>query len=59
MPSKKFQGELSAFLRLLNLQQMSGALDETVVISALESERSVRGVNAGLSLTHFEVGSPE
>jgi len=43
MPSKEFHGESSAFLRLLDLEQMSRAFDEAVVIAALDPERLVAG----------------
>jgi hypothetical protein len=45
MPREKFRSEPSAFLRLFDLEQMTCALDEAVVVAAFEAERLVRGAS--------------
>jgi hypothetical protein len=50
MPRKKIHCESSAFFWFLDLEQMASALDEAVVIAALDPERLVRGTRPGSSV---------
>ena len=58
MSSEEFHGESSAFLRLLDLEQMSRAFDEAVVIAALDPECLVRGTRPGSGL-HIRIAADQ
>jgi len=58
MPSKEFDGESSAFLRLLDLEQMSRAFDEAVVIAALDRECLI-GRTSSCRAFHVRIASDQ